>query len=38
VEHNLPAPVLQAFATVIPNVELVPISNIDPDLAELDDW
>ncbi len=37
-DHNFPAPVLAAFAVMMPGVELVPIMQIDPKLAELDDW
>jgi hypothetical protein len=37
-DHNFPAPVLQTFAALMPEVELVPITGIDPSLADLDDW
>ena len=37
-DHNFPAPVLAAFASMMGRVELVPIREIDERLAELDDW
>ena len=37
-DHNFPAPVLKAFGVMMPNVELVPIAEIDKALAELDEW
>jgi hypothetical protein len=37
-DHNSPAPFLKAFAVMIPNVEVVPIAEIDQHLAEIDDW
>ncbi len=37
-DHNFPAPVLHAFAMMLPHVELVPIAEIDEHLAEVDDW
>jgi len=37
-DHNFPAPVLRAFGTLMSNVQLVPIREIDPSFAELDDW
>jgi hypothetical protein len=37
-DHNFPAPVLKAFGVMMPNVELVPIAEIDDALAEIDDW
>ena len=37
-DHNFPQPVLAAMADALPQVELVPIRDIDPDFADLDDW
>ena len=37
-DDNFPQPVLAAFADALPQVELVPIRDIDPTFAELDDW
>ena len=37
-DHNFPAPILKAFAVMMPHVELVPIVEIDKGLAEIDDW
>jgi hypothetical protein len=37
-DQNFPAPVVGAFAALMPRVELVPIARIDPALAELADW
>jgi hypothetical protein len=37
-DHNSPQPVLAAMADALPQVELVPIRDIDPDFADLDDW
>jgi len=37
-DHNFPAPVLKAFGVMIPHVELVPIAEIEQQLAEVDDW
>jgi hypothetical protein len=37
-DHNFPGPVLQAFAALMPKVDLVPITDIDRALADLDDW
>jgi hypothetical protein len=36
-DHNFPAPVLAAFAVLMPKVELVPLAQIDGELAKLDD-
>ena len=36
-DHNFPAPVLRSFAVILPFVDLVPISEIDPAWAELSD-
>jgi hypothetical protein len=37
-DHNFPAPVMQAFGLAMPNVELVAVASIDEHFAELDDW
>jgi hypothetical protein len=37
-DHNFPQPVLAALADALPQVELVPIRDIDPSLADLDGW
>ena len=37
-DHNFPAPVLNAFALLLPHVDLVPIRDIDVAFADLDDW
>lgn len=37
-DHNFPQPVLAAFADALPQAELVPIRDIEPSFAELDDW
>jgi hypothetical protein len=37
-DHNFPAPVLAAFAVMMPAVELVPVADIDPTFPTLDDW
>ncbi len=37
-DHNFPQPVLAAMAHALPQVELVPIRDIDPTFADLDDW
>lgn len=37
-DHNFPQPVLAAMADALPHVELVPIRDIDPGFADLDDW
>jgi len=37
-DHNFPAPLMRSFAALMPRVELVPIAEIEPALAELDDW
>jgi hypothetical protein len=36
-DHNFPAPVLRAFATMFPSVDLAPIGDIDPRWPELAD-
>jgi hypothetical protein len=37
-DHNFPEPVLGAFASVMPMVEVVPVRLIDSAWAKLDDW
>ncbi|HVU51296.1 MAG TPA: LysM domain-containing protein [Polyangia bacterium] len=37
-DHNFPEPVLKAFASVMPMVEVVPVRLIDAAWAEVDDW
>jgi hypothetical protein len=37
-DHNFPEPVLAAFASVMPMVEVVPVRLIDSAWAEVDDW
>ncbi len=37
-DHNFPQPVLAAMADALPQVELVPVRDIDAGFAELDDW
>jgi hypothetical protein len=37
-DHNFPEPVLAAFASVMPMVEVVPVRLIDSAWAKLDDW
>jgi hypothetical protein len=37
-DQNYPAPVIQAFGVMMPYVNLAPVAEIDPALAELDDW
>lgn len=37
-DHNFPQPVLAAMADALPFVELVPVRDIDPGFAALDDW
>ena len=37
-DHNFPQPVLGALADALPQVELVPVRDIDPGFADLDDW
>lgn len=37
-DHNFPQPVVAPFSMLLPHVELVPISTIDPLLAKMDDW
>lgn len=37
-DHNFPEPVLAAFASVMPTVEVVPVRLIDSAWARLDDW
>jgi len=37
-DHNFPQPVFAACAVALPQCDLVPIRDIDPAFAELDDW
>jgi hypothetical protein len=37
-DHNYPLPILSALADYIPEAQLVPLSEIDPRLPELEDW
>jgi hypothetical protein len=37
-DHNFPQPVLAALTNALPMAELVPVRDIDPMLADLDDW
>lgn len=37
-DHNFPQPVLAALTDALPMAELVPVRDIDPTYAELDDW
>ncbi len=37
-DHNFPQPILSAMSVALPQVELVPIRDIDPSFADLDDW
>jgi hypothetical protein len=37
-DHNFPEPVLAAFASVMPMVEVVPVRLIESSWAQLDDW
>ncbi|TMQ11816.1 MAG: hypothetical protein E6J90_09730 [Deltaproteobacteria bacterium] len=37
-DHNFPQPVLAAMSDALPQVELVPVRDIDPGLTDLDDW
>jgi hypothetical protein len=37
-DQNFPAPVLAAFAVMLPNVDLVPLIKIDDALTDVDDW
>lgn len=37
-DQNFPQPLVQAVAPFIPEVELVPIRNIDVRLADMEDW
>ena len=37
-DQNFPEPILQALNDFIPEAELVPLQEIDPLLAEIDDW
>lgn len=37
-DHNFPQPILAAMSDALPQVELVPVRDIDPSFANLDDW
>jgi hypothetical protein len=37
-DHNFPQPVLAAMSDALPQVELVPVREIDPGFADLGDW
>lgn len=37
-DHNFPQPILSALVHALPQVELVPVHDIDPGFADLDDW
>jgi hypothetical protein len=37
-DHNFPQPILSAMAVALPQVELVPVRDIDPTFADLADW
>ena len=37
-DHNFPQPILAALSDALPYVELVPVRDIDPSFADLDDW
>jgi hypothetical protein len=37
-DHNFPQPVLGAMSMALPNVELVPVRDIEPTFADLNDW
>jgi hypothetical protein len=37
-DHNFPQPLLATLADALPQAELVPVRDIDPTFAELDDW
>lgn len=37
-DHNFPKPIVDALAQFQPDAELVRISEIDPRMADLDDW
>jgi hypothetical protein len=37
-DQNFPEPIIQALNDYIPEAELVPLREVDPLLAEIDDW
>jgi hypothetical protein len=37
-DQNFPEPIIAALNDFIPEAELVPLQDIDPQLAEIDDW
>lgn len=37
-DHNFPQPILAAMSDALPQAELVPVRDIDPSFANLDDW
>jgi hypothetical protein len=37
-DQNFPEPIIEALNDFIPEVELVPLRDVDQQLAELDDW
>jgi hypothetical protein len=37
-DHNFPQPILGAMTDALPQAELVPVRDIDPSFADLDDW
>jgi len=37
-DQNFPKPIALAFAEFLPFVELVPVRDIDPAMADLEDW
>jgi hypothetical protein len=37
-DQNFPEPIIQALNDFIPEAELIPLRDVDPLLAEIDDW
>lgn len=37
-DQNFPEPIIEALNEFIPEAELIPLQDIDPQLAEIDDW
>jgi hypothetical protein len=37
-DQNFPEPILRAMATALPMADLVPVREVRPELAEVDDW
>jgi hypothetical protein len=37
-DQNFPEPIIEALNEYIPEAELVPLREVDPHLAEIDDW